>query len=295
MSGPAPWQQRHWDWRAAGNFIAGGTGSGLAIAAAVSAASGAPLTPAALIGAAGFIAVGLTLVWLEIGRPWRFIHVLFHPQTSWMTREAFLAPFLLMALLLAAWRVQPELAFIAAALAFGFLACQALILHAAKGIPAWREPLLAPLIMASGLTEGCAALTMLSSAQDTLSRNDILALLILVFLRWLAWGSYRARIEHHPAPHGTRVALRKIDLPELILATALPGALLAEAVAVPELARIGSTCAALLVLGGGWIIKFTVVTRAAFNQGFALPHLPVRGYGRSTASARPGWSWRRTS
>ena len=32
--------------------------------------------------------------------------------------------------------------------------------------------------------------------------------------------------------------------------------------------------------GGLWF-KFTLVTRAAFNQGFALPHLPVRGVRRS--------------
>ena len=34
----APWVQMSWDWRAAGNFIAGGTGAGLLIAAMVSGA-----------------------------------------------------------------------------------------------------------------------------------------------------------------------------------------------------------------------------------------------------------------
>ena len=32
--GPKPWLQRHWDWRAAANFMLAGTGAGLIAAAA---------------------------------------------------------------------------------------------------------------------------------------------------------------------------------------------------------------------------------------------------------------------
>jgi phenylacetyl-CoA:acceptor oxidoreductase subunit 2 len=35
--------------------------------------------------------------------------------------------------------------------------------------------------------------------------------------------------------------------------------------------------AALATIAAGWWLKLTLVTRAAFNQGFALPHVPVRG------------------
>ena len=35
--------------------------------------------------------------------------------------------------------------------------------------------------------------------------------------------------------------------------------------------------AGLAALGAGWLVKFTLVTRASFNQGFSLPVLPVRG------------------
>ena len=88
--GPRPWQQLHWDERAAANFILGGTGAGLLIAWAVSAAV-TPLWQAYVL--AGLVSVGLGLgaVWLEIGRKLRAIHVFFHPQTSWMTREAMVA------------------------------------------------------------------------------------------------------------------------------------------------------------------------------------------------------------
>src|SRR4051794_33708871 len=82
--------QRNWDLRAAGNFIGGGAGAGLIITAALAAASGAPFRLALAIGLGGVLA-GLSLVWLEIGKPWRALNVFFHPRTSWMTREAIVA------------------------------------------------------------------------------------------------------------------------------------------------------------------------------------------------------------
>jgi hypothetical protein len=33
----------------------------------------------------------------------------------------------------------------------------------------------------------------------------------------------------------------------------------------------------LAALAAGWWLKFALVTRASFNQGFSLPQLPVRG------------------
>ena len=33
----------------------------------------------------------------------------------------------------------------------------------------------------------------------------------------------------------------------------------------------------------------TLVRRAAFTQGFALPHLPVRGRGTAGPAVKPGW------
>ena len=86
--GPAPWQQKNWDWRAAGNFIGGGAGSGLIVFTALSGAQGLALT-AAHAGGLALIGCGLLCVWLEIGRPLRALHVFFNPRTSWMTREAY--------------------------------------------------------------------------------------------------------------------------------------------------------------------------------------------------------------
>ena len=44
--GPAPWQQRNWDWRAAGNFIFGGAGAGVLAAAGAAAAAASNERPA---------------------------------------------------------------------------------------------------------------------------------------------------------------------------------------------------------------------------------------------------------
>ena len=47
--------------------------------------------------------------------------------------------------------------------------------------------------------------------------------------------------------------------------------------------------AGLLAVLTGWALKFTIVVRAAFNQGFALPRLPDRGSGPSGLAVKPGW------
>ena len=144
--------QKHWDVRAALNFMLGGSGAGLMIWTALLKV-GSPYPVAlslALVGA------GLLSVWLEIGRKLRAAHVFFNPFTSWMTRESFAA--LALFILGGAALVYPELRVGAAIMAGAFLYCQARILRAAKGIPAWRTPLVVPLIVLSGLAEGAALL-----------------------------------------------------------------------------------------------------------------------------------------
>jgi phenylacetyl-CoA:acceptor oxidoreductase subunit 2 len=61
-------------------------------------------------------------------------------------------------------------------------------------------------------------------------------------------------------------------------------ALAPDAVAAP----LGAVAGAI-ALAAGWHLKLVLVARAGFNQGFALPHLPVRGSGTPGPSAKPGW------
>ena len=82
--GPRPWQQTSWDWRAAANFMLGGTGAGLIVAAGFVQDEAHYQVILALL----LVAAGLGAVWLEIGRKLRALHVFLNPFTSWMTRAS---------------------------------------------------------------------------------------------------------------------------------------------------------------------------------------------------------------
>ncbi|MGE5339379.1 MAG: DmsC/YnfH family molybdoenzyme membrane anchor subunit [Gemmatimonadota bacterium] len=274
--GPRPWQQTQWDWRAAGNFICGGAGSGLIVFTAVSGARGPVLTALMLAGLA-LIGLGLTCVWLEIGRPLRAFNVFFNPRTSWMSREAIAAT-LLMPVGFASAVAVPELAWLAALIALVFVYCQSRMLQASKGIVAWREPSLLPLMMTTGLTEGAGLfwLGALWHGQATLALLLLFAALVLV--RMLLWRAWRRRLERRAAPR----ALGAIDgagRTLLIAGTLIP--LGASAVAGAgqfgaSATMLAAVAGLLATIAGSWF-KFTLVTRAGFNQGFALTHLPIRG------------------
>jgi phenylacetyl-CoA:acceptor oxidoreductase subunit 2 len=286
----APWHQPNWDARAAANFIGGGSGTGLLVAAATAtAATGAAYRPLASVALA-LVALGLACVWLEIGRPWRALHVFLHPQTSWMTREAIVALPLFGTGLAALWQDGGAYAWVAAALGAAFLWCQAQILKAAKGIPAWRTPRVVPLIVATGLAEGAGVLALACAfpATQALARPVAVALAVLLVLRALAWRAYRRPLA---APQAALAALdRAAPLFDGLGNWAAAGIAAAAALLVSDaLAPPLAAAAGALALAGGWHLKFVLVARAAFNQGFALPRPPVRGTGAPGQPAKPGW------
>ncbi|MBX3591140.1 MAG: dimethyl sulfoxide reductase anchor subunit [Burkholderiaceae bacterium] len=275
--GPNPWQQAHWDWRAAGNFVCGGAGSGLLVFTALSGARGAAGT-LLVLAALALVGLGLLCVWLEIGRPMRAIHVFFNPRTSWMTREGFVAALLFPTGLAAAAGLSGAV-WVAALLALAFVYCQGRILRAARGIPAWREPLVVPLIVTTGLAEG-GGLFLFSNPLHGVSSQALMALFgALLAARWLAWLAYRRRLAPTAAPR----ALSALDRAGGTLETI--GTWLALALVAPAgIGLVGGSGAAvlaalagILAAGAGAWLKYTLVTRAAFNQGFALSKLPVRG------------------
>ena len=113
--------------------------------------------------ALALIACGLTLLMFKIGRPLRFLHVLRQPQRSWMSREAWVAGALFPLALAALWFGNPMALLAAALVGLLFLFCQGMILEQSKGIPAWRNPRVIALIMATGLAEGCGLLLLLAA------------------------------------------------------------------------------------------------------------------------------------
>ncbi len=291
MAAVSPAHQQSWDWRAAANFVLGGAGSGLFVAAAAAITGKTAVIP--MLTALALVALGLTCVWLEIGRPWRFINVYFHARRSWMSREAFAAvPFFGFGLA-AAYFGSVVLAFAGAACALVFLYCQARILQAAKGVPTWRHHWIVPLVVTTGLTEGLG-LTAIYSAIAGLQASTMqllaLALLVLIGLRHVTWQAYRGALGAEGAPTGSFKALDgspfRLTLGhQLVPAAIVVAGLLADAFLPASLA-----VAAVFVVASGWVFKFTLIARAGFNQGFAVERMPARGAGDSAPGIKPGWT-----
>jgi len=262
--GPQPWVQRHWDLRAAANFMLGGTGAGLLIASAVA----LPVPGFSILAGLALIAIGLGAVWLEIGRKLRALHVFFNPRTSWMTRESFAAVVVFALGICALVWPRPWLLFALALAAASFVYCQARILRTSKGIPAWRAPEVVPLIVTTALAEGAGAALLFEAAPLVFP----LAGLALV-ARAIAWAFYTRALKQERCA----ATLEQPGKMVVWLGTAVPLGLLAATYVDPRAALL----AGVATVAAGWWLKHALVTRAAFNQGFALLHLPVRG-------ARPG-------
>jgi len=290
--GVEPWHQIHWDWKAAANFLCGGAGAGLLAATAVAGLAGMPVLLPGL-AALAVIACGLGLLMLKIGRPLRFLYVLRQPRRSWMTREAWIAGALFPLAAAALWFDSRAGLAAAAALGVLFLFCQGMILEQAKGIPAWRNPRVIALLMATGLTEGCGlylVLTVLLPVFGAAVKPAAIALAALALLRIAAWWRYLAALERKGAPTRTLEIFTACRLWFFALGTVLPLVALAAALLLPAAGAPLFALAGLAVFAAGWAIKSILITRAAYNQGFALPHTPVRGSGTPGPAVKPGWT-----
>ncbi len=277
--GPNPWQQTQWDWRAAGNFIGGGAGSGLIVATALAGAQGTPAAGLLIVGLA-LVGLGLGCVWAELGRPLRALNVFFHPKTSWMTREAIAATALFPVGLAAAAGAQFGIgpsAWPAALLALAFLYCQSRMLQAARGITAWSEPRSVPLLVSTGLAEGMALFWLAQPWHRAGSAAAAVLFAALLLVRAAVWLGYRRRLDGRAVARATR-ALDRAGRVLLIGGTAIPLLLLAPAaIAAGSAAAALAAAAGLLAALAGAYAKFTLVTRAGHNRGFAIEALPVRG------------------
>jgi len=272
--GPNPWQQTQWDWRAAGNFMGGGAGSGLVMITALSGVQGVGAAVLLLAGLA-LIGLGLACVWAELGRPLRAMNVFANPRTSWMTREAIAATLLMPVGFAAAyctWTGTLNIVWLAALLALAFIYCQSRMLQGARGIVAWREPMSVQLLLATSLAEG-AGLFLLARPWHGSSLAALL-FTVLVLARAGLWLLYRQRLAGRLAPRA-KTALGRAGRVLLIGGTLLPLALVVAsyAVAGPALVVLAGLLAAL----AGSYMKLVLVTRAGYNQGFVLEQVPVRG------------------
>ena len=290
-------RQTFWDFRAAMNFTLGGMSSGLMIVAFIAFAFSV-MTQAELLTlyvAAGIgMAVGLFFVFLEIGRKLRFLKVLSRPHSSWMTRETYAVAVIYPAII--ADLIWPQLALHVLVLigAIAFLYSQAMILFAAKGIPAWRAPLVPVMLIATGLFEGVGLLAMEQAINPTLvlgAHYTALAGVILAGINAMLWRSYIASAKLNGIGPLARKTLDGITPVLHIMGHAIPLTLFMLAISLTfnnDLALILLGFAGLLAVVGGVLWKFTLITRACYQQGFALPKMPQRGSGKLAAPVRLG-------
>ena len=275
--GPDPWQQTSWDWRAAGNFVCGGAGSGLIVFAALANAGGAALAALVLAGLA-LVGLGLFCVALELGRPLRALNVFRNPFTSWMGREAWTTMLLFPAGIIAAAGIT-GFAWIAAILALVFVYCQGRMLQAAKGIPAWREPLIAPLFVVTALAEGGGWFFVTDLMHRTGTQATLVAFGVAVLARVFVWLAYRRRLAGVTA-RGATMALdrtgRVLQIAGTVVPLMLVIAVVTGVVSGPQVAVLAALAGLAAAIAGAHL-KYTLITRAAFNQGFTIAHLPVRG------------------
>ena len=284
--GLAPWLQTAWDLRAAGNFIGGGSGTGLLILTSLGAFRGL-YSQGLLLAGLVLVGLGLFSVFLEIGRPLRAMNVLLGGRRSWMTREAMVAAILFP--LGGAALFFPDLAKLVWIPALAYLYCQARILEATKGIPTWRSPLILPLILATGFAEGAGAFLLLAplagGAPDWVGG----ALIGAVAARLFVWMFYRRRMVAGGAPVQAAAVLVGFSAPFTLGGNVMPVMLLVVAGLLPDVATAALAAAGLTAMIGGWALKITIVTKAAHNQGFAIVHSPARGGGEPGPGFKPGW------
>ena len=286
--------QTLWDWRAAMNWIFGGISSGMAALAWLASLAGivpADRVPAAQFGAALLMAVGLFFVFLKIGRKLRFWRALSRPQTSWMTREMYAVGAFYAAVLANLLWPGAAMSMLAGVFALVFLFCQAKILHLARGISAWRAPLVPWMIFASGLLEGLGLLTLVLLWTDGVrapAPSLALAGVALAAVNAGLWGAYRASAASAGIVPLSRRLIGRISLPLHLVGHAFPGALFMLALASPDIARVCLGAGSVAALAGGVFWKFRLIARGGYQQGFSMPMLPQRGSGTRAAPVRAG-------
>jgi phenylacetyl-CoA:acceptor oxidoreductase subunit 2 len=239
--------------------------------------------------AGGIMAIGLFCVFLKIGRKLRFWRAVSRPQTSWMTRELYAVAVFYPLVLANLLRPSAILSLLGGALALVFLWCQAKILHRARGIPAWRVPLMPWMLLATGLLEGTGLLALLLAWMKGLGQPGLLVPvtgLALVAVNVALWVAYRRTAKEEGIVPLARRVIDDNSLTLHLVGHALPALMFLVALINPALAHVYLGIGGVGAIAGGAFWKFTLIVRAGYQQGFALPAVPQRGSGSRAAPVR---------
>jgi phenylacetyl-CoA:acceptor oxidoreductase subunit 2 len=168
-----------------------------------------------------------------------------------------------------------------------------MILEQAKGIPAWRTKAVVPLIVTTGLAEGCGLLLAAAAVWPLvapLANAMALAAVVLAALRAWAWHAYLAALRTDGAPQRALAVLDAFRPWLFVVGLIAPAVSIGLGLLVPAAAAALFALAGLFSFAAGGALKFILVTRAGYNQGFALAHTPVRGSGSPGPAIKPGWA-----
>ncbi len=178
---------------------------------------------------------------------------------------------------------------VVAVAAAAFLYCQGRILHAARGIPAWRVDAMPSMLIATGLFEGAGWLAVAAAVLPATEATRGLAALLLAAMA--VDGAWRWFVYRRDAKRNGIGPLARREIARITPALHLIGH---AAPVVLALAALGTgspwalAAGGLAAVAGGALWKIVVITRACHEQGFALPKIPRRGSGSRAAPARLG-------
>ncbi len=150
-------------------------------------------------------------------------------------------------------------------------------MYASKGLPAWRQPRIMPLLGFSGLTEGMGVYLLIAAYIGDLPAMLPVLCATLVIARAAAWYAYLAETKRSTAPESTIEALKALTPEFVIVGHALPLIFVALGYLIPGQAILFATLAGITATLGGWYMKINIVTRAAYIPKFEIPRAPVRG------------------
>jgi DMSO reductase anchor subunit len=268
--------QTLWGVPAVANFVCGGLGAGLYVAAALAAGGGpSPAVTVASWLAPLLVAVGFAAVASEAGRPFRGLRVLVRLRTSWMSRELWIGGAFV---LLAGAEFGPPVPGrrLAAALAGVVLAlAQGFILRGARGVAAWTVPVMPLTFLASALVSGGGLFVLIEAwGGRPLDGALLRALVVLLALSLLVWVvSLWSADRPGSARPGRSLRERVVAMRAVGGGHIVPAAFLALALAAPVLALPAAVAGAALMIGGQAWMKAALILKAGRLRPITIPNV----------------------
>jgi len=109
-------------------------------------------------------------------------------------------------------------------------------------------------------------------------------------LRAGIWYAYLSALRREGAPRRSLAVLEAFGPWFLAFGLALPLGAIVAGLLITAATPILFALAGAAIAAAGAALKFLLVTRAGYNQGFALTHTPVRGSGIAGPAVKPGWT-----